>query len=238
MPVDRRRYSRVNTGLPVTIEDFGGRRWPGKSMNLSLGGLKVESNAPLEPGDRVRLRFTLPDGELEPSAVSMTIRKDSNGLVFAFVGLERPAFDRIRSFVNYLLPRQPLKVLVVEDDQSVAEVFSDFIRDEGHEALVAESAEAGLQLMERFYPDAMVVDLCLPGMSGVELLRLLADQGRLLPCVALSGVASAEEARESLRLGALDFISKPVGPQRLLAMLNLFELQVAAWRLFNAPSTA
>ncbi|MBI4591365.1 MAG: PilZ domain-containing protein [Candidatus Rokubacteria bacterium] len=129
--MDRRKYPRVGTGLPVSIEGTGGRTWPGKSINLSLGGLKVQSHAPLRPGDRVRLRFTLPDGEPGTSAVAMINREDSNGLAFVFVEVERSAFDRIRSFVNYLLPRQPLKVLVIEDDQTVAEVFSDFIRDEG-----------------------------------------------------------------------------------------------------------
>ena len=233
MPLGRRRYPRVDTGLQIHIEDSTGRTWVGKTLNLSLGGLKVESDAPLETPHQVRLNLSLPDGGPGISAVSLMVRRDSNGLAFAFVDLEQSALDRIRTFVNYLLPRQPLKVLIVEDDSSLAEVLSDFIRDEGHETLVAESAEAGLELIERFYPDAMIVDLYLPGMSGLELIRLFANQRRLLPSIVLSGVASAEEARESLRLGALDFIPKPVSLPRLQTILSLLEAQVINLRLAN-----
>ena len=161
------------------------------------------------------------------------VRRDSNGLAFAFLDLDRSALDRIRTFVNYLLPRQPLKVLIVEDDLSLAEVFSDFIRDEGHETLVAESAEAGIELVERFYPDAMIVDLYLPGMSGLELIRLFANQRQLLPSIVVSGAALAEEARESLRLGALEVVPKPVSLPHLQTMLGLLEVQVINLRLAN-----
>lgn len=222
--------------MQVHIEDLAGRTWVGKTLNLSLGGLKVESDAPLEPPHQVRLSLSLPDGGSGISAVSLMVRRDSNGLAFAFVDLERSALDRIRTFVNYLLPRQPLKVLIVEDDSSLAEVFSDFIRDEGHETLVAESAEAGLELIERFYPDAMIVDLCLPGMSGLELIRLFANQRRLLPSIVVSGAASAEEARESLRLGALDFVPKPVSLPHLQTLLSLLEVQVINLRLANGAA--
>ena len=231
MPLGRRRHPRVDTGLEVRIEDSAGRTWIWKTLNLSLGGLKAESDAPLEPPHQVRLKLNLPDGGPGISAVSLMVRRDSNGLAFAFVDLEESALDRIRTFVNYLLPRQPLKVLIVEDDLSLAEVFSDFIRDEGHETLVAESAEAGIELVERFYPDAMIVDLYLPGMSGLELIRLFAHQRRLLPSIVLSGVASAEEARDSLQLGALDYVPKPVPLLRLQAILNLLEAQVINLRL-------
>jgi CheY-like chemotaxis protein len=218
--------------------DAAGRAWGGKTVNLGLGGLKAESDAPLDSPHQVQLSLNLPDGGPDISVVSLMGRRDSNGLAFAFMNLERSALDRIRTFVNYLLPRQPLKVLIVEDDPSLAEVFSDFVRDEGHETLVAASAEAGLELIDRFYPDALIVDLYLPGMSGLELIRLLADQRRLLPSIVVSGAASAEDARESLRLGVLDLIPKPVSLPYLQTMLSLLEAQVANLRLANEAGTS
>lgn len=236
MPLGRRKYARVGTTLPARIEDPAGVTWPGKALNLSPLGVKVGADAPLKPGQPVQINLELPDGDPPISVPSVTLRRDPNGFAFAFLDLQPSALDRIRNFVNYLLPRQPLKVLLVEDDRSVSNVFRDFIEEEGHQALPAQSAETALELFEHFYPDAMIVDLYLPGRSGVEFLRLLANQRRLVPSVVISGVASAEEAQECLRLGALDFIKKPVPLMHLKTMLALLEMQVLNWRLTREVS--
>ncbi len=215
----------------MRLEDSAGRTWHGESINLSPGGLKVKTDANLLPGRRVRLNFKLPDGLPGITVASLTVRKDPNGLAFSFVDLEASAVHRITQVMNSLLPRQPLKVLVIEDERRVAEVFSDFIRSQGHYPIVAESAEAGLELVNRFYPDAMILDVYLPGMSGVQLLQLLKDRQPPLPSVVISGVASEEEAGQCLQLGALDILRKPVSLSRLEATLGFLELQAFDWRL-------
>lgn len=229
----RRKYPRVEISFPVRLEDAAGRTWHGESVNLSPGGLKVKTDANLQPGRRVRLNFKLPDGEPGIAAFSLTVRKDPSGLAFSFIDLDQISFERIRRVVNSLMPRQPLKVLVVEDEKPVAEVFSDFLRSQGHEALVAESAEAGLEMLDRFHPDAMIVDLYLPGMSGVELLRLLKDRRPALPSVVVSGMATEEEAGQCLRLGALDVLRKPVSLDRLEATLDVLQVQAFDWRFVS-----
>lgn len=230
MGLGRRRHPRVDIAFPVRLEDSAGRTWHGESVNLSPGGLKVKTDATLLPGRRVRLNFKLPDGRPGITAPSVTVRKDPNGLAFSFVDLELETVERITQVVMSLLPRQPLKVLVVEDEGRVAEVFSDFIRSHGHQPIVAESAEAGLELVDRFYPDAMILDVYLPGMSGLQLLRLLKDRRFPLPSVVVSGVASEEEAGQCLKLGALDILRKPVSLNRLEATLGFLELQAFDWR--------
>lgn len=230
MALGRRRHPRVEVAFPVRLEDLAGRTWHGESINLSPGGLKVKTDAGLLPGRRVRLNFKLPDGLPGITTTSLTVRKDPNGFAFSFVDLEPSAVDRITRVVHSLLPRQPLKVLVVEDERRVAEVFSDFIRSQGHQPLVAESAEAGLELVDRFYPDAMILDVYLPGMSGVQLLKILKDRQRPLPSVVVSGVATEEEAGQCLQLGALDILRKPVSLNRLEATLGFLELQAFDWR--------
>ncbi len=139
--------------------------------------------------------------------------------------------------VNSLLPRQPLKVLIVEDERPVAEVFSDFLKSQGHEALLAESAEAGLELLDRFHPDAMILDLYLPGMSGVELLRRLKDRRPGLPSIVVSGIASEEEAGQCLRLGAVDVLRKPVSLDRLEATLDILQVQAFDWRFVGGVAS-
>jgi CheY-like chemotaxis protein len=231
MALGRRRHTRVDIAFAVRLEDSAGRTWHGESINLSPGGLKVKTDANLLPGRRVRLNFKLPDGLPGITVASLTVRKDPNGLAFSFVDLEASAVHRITQVMNSLLPRQPLKVLVIEDERRVAEVFSDFIRSQGHYPIVAESAEAGLELVNRFYPDAMILDVYLPGMSGVQLLQLLKDRQPPLPSVVISGVASEEEAGQCLQLGALDILRKPVSLSRLEATLGFLELQAFDWRL-------
>lgn len=233
MPLGRRRYPRVEISFPVRLEDAAGRVWHGESVNLSPGGLKVKTEANLQPGRRVRLNFKLPGDEPGICATSLAVRKDPNGLAFSFVDLEPSAFERIRRVVNSLLPRQPLKVLIVEDERPVADVFSDFIREQGHKTLLAESAEAGLELLDRFHPDAMIVDLYLPGMSGLQLLQLVRDRRPALPSVVISGLASEEEAGQCLRLGALDVLRKPVSLDRLEATLDVLQVQAFDWRFVS-----
>jgi len=236
MSLGRRRYPRVEIAFTVRLEDAAGRTWHGQSVNLSPGGLKVKTDASLQPGRRVRLNFKLPDGEPGIAAASLTVRQDPNGLAFSFVDLDQSALERIRRVVNSLLPRQPLKVLIVEDERPVAEVFSDFLRSQGHEALLAESAEAGLEMLDRFNPDAMIVDLYLPGMSGVELLRLLKERRPALPSVVISGVMSEEEAGQCLRLGAVDVLRKPVSLDRLEATLDVLQVQAFDWRFVSGAT--
>ena len=237
MTLGRRRYPRVEISVPVRLEDAAGRTWHGESVNLGPGGLKVKTDANLQPGRRVRLNFKLPDGEPGISASSLTVRKDPNGLAFAFVDLDPPAFERIRRVVNSLLPRQPLKVLIVEDERPVAEVFSDFLQSQGHQTLVAETAEAGLEILDRFHPDAMILDLYLPGMSDLELLRVIQARRPALPSIVVSGLATEEEAGQCLRLGALDVLQKPVSLDRLEATLDVLQVQAFDWR-FVGEATA
>ncbi|MBI2153178.1 MAG: response regulator [Candidatus Rokubacteria bacterium] len=236
MPLGRRRYPRVEISFLVRLEDAAGRTWHGEAVNLSPGGLKVKTDANLQPGRRVRLNFRLPDGEAGIAASSLTVRKDPNGLAFSFVDLEQSAFERIRRVVNSLLPRQPLKVLIVEDERPVAEVFSDFLQSQGHQTLLAESAEAGLEILDRFHPDALILDLYLPGMSGVELLKVLRDRRPALPSVVVSGIATEEEAGQCLRLGALDVLRKPVSLDRLEATLDVLQVQAFDWRFVGGTS--
>ncbi|MBI4589042.1 MAG: response regulator [Candidatus Rokubacteria bacterium] len=233
MTLGRRRYPRIAITFPVRLEDSAGRTWHGESLNLSAGGVKVKSPARLQPGRRVRLNFKLPDGGPGISAASLTVRQDPNGPAFSFVDLEGSAFDRIGRLVGSFRPRRRLKVLVIEEERAEAEAVSGFIRDQGHEALLAENAEVGLELLDRFQPDAMIVDVFLPGMSGVQLLQLLAGRRPSLPSVVISRVGLEEEAGQCFRLGALDFMRKPVCLDRLQAILDFLELQAFDWRLVN-----
>jgi DNA-binding response OmpR family regulator len=116
-----------------------------------------------------------------------------------------------------------MRVLVVEDEGPLGEVFRDFLAEMGHDAIVVRSAEAALGSLERQRPDAIILDINLPGMSGLDFLQLRPVREAALPIVAISGVATEAQARECLRLGALDFVGKPVPLERLNEVLTFLE---------------
>jgi DNA-binding response OmpR family regulator len=116
-----------------------------------------------------------------------------------------------------------MRVLVVEDEVPLGEVFRDFLAELGHDAIIVRSAEAALATLGSQRPDAIILDVNLPGMSGLDFLQLRPVRDAALPIVAISGVATESQARECLRLGALDFVGKPVPLDRLNEVLTFLE---------------
>jgi two-component system, NtrC family, nitrogen regulation response regulator NtrX len=105
--------------------------------------------------------------------------------------------------------------LIVEDDARIRANLVYRISRLGLDAEAVASAEEALERLATFPCDLLVLDVRLPGMSGVELVRRLTSSGRLPPTVIVSGEASVSEAVEALQLGVHDFIEKPFSPERL-----------------------
>ena len=119
--------------------------------------------------------------------------------------------------------RRGLRVMIVEDEEAVRDVFRDFLAGLGHEPIAVATAEDALEKLVGEQPDAILLDIRLPGMSGLDFLELPAVQESGVPIVAVSGVATEAQARECLKRGALDFIHKPVSLDRLSAVLAYVE---------------
>src|SRR5687768_13315352 len=113
-----------------------------------------------------------------------------------------------------------MRVMIVEDQAPLADVLADFVRELGHEAVVVHDTETGVTTLERQAVDTILLDVDLPGMSGLDFLRLPAVRDRGVPVVVMSGVATEAQARESLSLGALDFLAKPIALERLAAVFD------------------
>ena len=116
-----------------------------------------------------------------------------------------------------------MRVLVVEDEPALGDVFRDFLLELGHQPLVVRSAEAALGKLQTERPDAIILDIHLPGMSGLDFLQLRPVRELGVPIVAVSGVVTESQARECLRLGAADFVGKPVPLDRLHEVLTFLE---------------
>jgi CheY-like chemotaxis protein len=116
-----------------------------------------------------------------------------------------------------------MRVLVVEDQVDLGEVFREFLVELGHHPLVVHTAEAALATVQTERLDAILLDVQLPGMSGLDFLQLRPVRALGVPIVAVSGVANESQARECLRLGAADFMGKPVQLDRLNEVLTFLE---------------
>ncbi|NOX09033.1 MAG: sigma-54-dependent Fis family transcriptional regulator [Gammaproteobacteria bacterium] len=112
-------------------------------------------------------------------------------------------------------------ILVVDDEPDIRISIQDILLDEGYDVSVAESAEAAIELLESRRPDAILLDIWMQGIDGITLLREWVD-GDGLPCpvIMISGHGSVETAVEATRLGAYDFIEKPISLAKLLVTIE------------------
>src|SRR2546428_7996720 len=113
-----------------------------------------------------------------------------------------------------------MRVLVVEDEPGLGDLLGDFLLELGHRPLVVRSAEAALGKLQSDRPDAIILDVHLPGMSGIDFLQLRPVREAGLPIVPVSCEAPETQARDSLPPAALDFLGKPVPRKRLPDMLT------------------
>jgi len=127
------------------------------------------------------------------------------------------------------MPRTPT-VLVVDDDPSIRQTMETIVRTAGMNPLTAASGEEALQLLRRSTVDVMLLDVQLPGMSGLELLRQLRDGHPDVGVIMVSVVKEIPIAVEAIKLGALDYLTKDFSPGELSARVSKSLEQLRAAR--------
>ena len=109
------------------------------------------------------------------------------------------------------------EILVVDDEIGIRELLSEILGDEGHTVLLAESAQQARHVREENKLDLVLLDIWMPDTDGVTLLKEWAANGKLtMPVIMMSGHATIDTAVEATRIGALDFLEKPIALQKLL----------------------
>lgn len=111
-------------------------------------------------------------------------------------------------------------ILVVDDEKNILTTISRALGLEGYSVDVAGSAEIALEKLDRDTFDAILLDVQLPGMSGLKMLAELENLGITTPVIMMSGNATIDTAVEATRRGARDFIEKPIGSDRLILSLE------------------
>jgi DNA-binding NtrC family response regulator len=108
------------------------------------------------------------------------------------------------------------RILIVDDEPDILQAFERMLTNEGHEVECTVSAEEALELLDRMSFDLVVTDLTMPRMDGFELLTRLRQRGDDTPTLVISGGGTVEAAVRAIRLGALDFLEKPIHRERLV----------------------
>src|SRR5262249_3167296 len=123
--------------------------------------------------------------------------------------------------------RSPLAhLLIVDDDANTLASLARAFRLAGHEATVCDNAARALELVKSQPFDMMLSDVVMPGKDGLVLLEELRGQGHALPVVMISGQANIEMAVRATRLGAIDFLEKPLSTDKLLLTVeNVLKLK-------------
>ena len=113
------------------------------------------------------------------------------------------------------------KILIVDDEVGIRELLSEILRDEGHDILLAENASAARAARNAVRPDMVLLDIWMPDTDGITLLKEWAANGQLnMPVVMMSGHGTIDTAVEATRIGAIDYLEKPIALQKLLAAVK------------------
>jgi DNA-binding NtrC family response regulator len=112
------------------------------------------------------------------------------------------------------------KLLVVDDSQANCRLVEAIFGREGFEVLVANDGPSALSIVERAAPDVVLLDLRMPGMDGLEVLSELKARAPTVPVVMLTGSGQVREAVRSIKLGAVDYLTKPIDREELVAVVR------------------
>lgn len=112
-------------------------------------------------------------------------------------------------------------ILVVDDEMGIRELLHEILTEEGHTVYPAESANQARAVREQMEPDLVLLDIWMPDTDGITLLKEWARDNLLtMPVVMMSGHATIDTAVEATRIGALNFLEKPIALQKLLKTVS------------------
>lgn len=115
-----------------------------------------------------------------------------------------------------------MKILVVDDERTIRETLKEILEDEGHQVFTEELGSKVLQKVKEINPDILILDLFLPGTSGMEVLEKLNSEGltEKISVIIVSGHGTVETAVKAMKLKAFDFIEKPIKYEKLFSTID------------------
>jgi DNA-binding response OmpR family regulator len=127
------------------------------------------------------------------------------------------------------------RILVVDDDRTVSDVVARYLQRDGHEVTTVADGPGALEQAERAAPDLLILDLMLPGLSGLEVCRRLRATGHL-PVIMLTARSDEADRVAGLELGADDYVTKPFSPRELVLRVNAVLRRASAVPAVEMPT--
>jgi DNA-binding NtrC family response regulator len=118
------------------------------------------------------------------------------------------------------MTRPRSRIFVVDDDPATRDGLAALVQSWGYGAAAFPSGKAALEACEKELPHAMITDLMMPGMNGIELVEAVGERAQQMAVIILTGQASIDTAVQAIKLGAYDYLTKPLDPTRLQAVLE------------------
>lgn len=112
-----------------------------------------------------------------------------------------------------------ITILVVEDDENIAEIMGKLLKDDGYHPFIVQSGEDALDIITTATPDLVLLDINLPDINGLEILKKV-RQSSFLPMIVVSGFGKERDRVIALETGADDYLSKPFSTEELLARVK------------------
>lgn len=103
-----------------------------------------------------------------------------------------------------------IKILIIDDDHSIRETLEMFLREKGYDVATSEDGEKGLASVQRERPDIVILDIRLPGMDGLEVLRRIKEKEEGIHIIMITAYHDTETTKHAMKLGAYEYIHKPL----------------------------
>lgn len=111
-------------------------------------------------------------------------------------------------------------ILIVDDEAIVRESIADWLKDAGYQVVTAESGEEALELIEKQDFSVLVLDVRLPGKTGITVLKEVKALRPDIKSIIITAYPSTELAEEAMKLGAVDYLIKPIAPDELERLIR------------------
>ncbi len=111
-------------------------------------------------------------------------------------------------------------ILVVDDEPAILQSISGLLTDEGFEVLIAANGYEALKIIEAESPDLVLLDIWMPGIDGIETLKAIKKDNPFIQVIIITGHGTIETAVKATKLGAFDFIEKPLSIDKVIVAIN------------------
>lgn len=104
----------------------------------------------------------------------------------------------------------PKKIIIIDDELDICDMVTEFLTDAGYTAFYALTGPDGLALIKKENPNLVLLDIGIPGMNGIEVMREIHEQYPLLAVIVLSGQKDIETVKKMISYGACEYLTKPI----------------------------